>query len=352
MKDNCRKYHLDVLRICAILAVLLMHSTGFYDDTVSSGNPLWILSIIFGSITRFAVPVFLMISGSLLLEKESLSYKLLYSRNILRFVVAYFFWSFVYIVAFSVIPYHLHHAFSISTVMDIIAGTLAGGYFHLWYMPLIIGLYVLAPVLHSIVRKTEEKTLWYWMMLTILLCFVLPLFRRIPIFESILGESIDIFKVGFYGEYLFYFVSGYLLSQRRLPKALCSILYLLGIISTITTIGTTWVLSVKYGELVSFLRENNTPNVMLMSISLFVFVQNSLTDTWTPKYPKMLLFLSKYAFGVYLIHELILEALESFVSPYVPDLCLIPTLFVTTTVLCYIIIWLIGKIKPLSKFIM
>lgn len=346
---NNRKYYLDVLRICAILAVLLMHSNGLFDDTVTSGNPLWILSIIGGSITRFAVPVFLMISGALLFAKETVSYKSLCKGNILRFVTAYFFWSFIYVMAFSFIPHH--GDFSVGAIKNLLAETLKGGYFHLWYMPLIIGLYALAPVLHSLVHKTEEKILWYWMLLTFLLCFVAPLFRRIPLFEHIMGKSIDIFKVGFYGEYVFYFVAGYLLSKRKLPRSICSLLYLLGVSSAIITVCTTWILSAKSGELVSFLRENNTPNVMLMSVALFVFVQNKLTDAWSPKHPGILLFLSKYAFGVYLIHELILMELKSLIIPYIPELCLIPALFVATSVLSYGIIWLVGRIRPLSRLI-
>ena len=59
----------DFLRIIAALAVVMSHSAIATDVSFSDG-------VIFDSLSRFAVPVFLMISGALMLdEKKTLTTK-------------------------------------------------------------------------------------------------------------------------------------------------------------------------------------------------------------------------------------------------------------------------------------
>ena len=86
-----RKYYLDVLRICAISAVVLMHCAGFADNDVNPSSVLWNSAIIFNNITKYAVPVFVMISGSLMLGRTDISLKQLFQKYIFRLVTAYIF---------------------------------------------------------------------------------------------------------------------------------------------------------------------------------------------------------------------------------------------------------------------
>ena len=70
MSNKERNSFLDITRIVAVLAVIMIHtSSGFvtlYDT--SSIEFLW--GNIFDSISRIGVPLFVMISGSLMLDEE------------------------------------------------------------------------------------------------------------------------------------------------------------------------------------------------------------------------------------------------------------------------------------------
>jgi surface polysaccharide O-acyltransferase-like enzyme len=101
MQKLARSYHLDILRIIAIFSVLLMHTAGHTSSFFQNSPQTFTYQFlsIFDTATRFAVPVFVMISGALFLDSNKvLSTKKLYRKNILRLVIAFFFWSLIYVL--------------------------------------------------------------------------------------------------------------------------------------------------------------------------------------------------------------------------------------------------------------
>lgn len=342
-----RKVYLDLLRIISISAVLLMHSTGFFDNVVDAILPQWYIAIILGTVTRFAVPVFVMISGALMLNKDTIDIKRLYSKNIVRFAIAYLFWSFFYTIIYSFIPYY--GSISIVSIKNLISGTLKGGYFHLWYMPLIIGLYVALPILHQCVRIMEEHQIRYWLVAGFLICFILPLVRKIPVVDHIWGESIDTFDGGFWGEYILYFILGYVLDRSMLSNKQCRPVYFAGIASALITVLLVLIPSIQTGTLIDVFRNNNTPNILVMSVSLFLFVKNGCFEK--ARQSRMLPVLSNLSFGVYLVHEFVLVELYSACFVNSKSVGAILILFVASMVISYAIIWMIRRLKRLSNYI-
>lgn len=61
-----RKTYLDVLKILACVAVIMMHSTVFSTNSFMD----WCIARAFNIIGNFAVPIFVMVSGALLLNPE------------------------------------------------------------------------------------------------------------------------------------------------------------------------------------------------------------------------------------------------------------------------------------------
>ena len=68
-KQNQRKLYLDLLRIIAISAVVMIHVSASY---VTNANSLLDFTVgnIFDSVSRLGVPLFLMISGALILDEN------------------------------------------------------------------------------------------------------------------------------------------------------------------------------------------------------------------------------------------------------------------------------------------
>lgn len=63
-----RRYYLDVLRIVAICAIVLLHVAGSYWYQLSVYTSEWQAINLYDCITRWGVPVFVMISGALFLD--------------------------------------------------------------------------------------------------------------------------------------------------------------------------------------------------------------------------------------------------------------------------------------------
>lgn len=87
-----RTVYLDYLRVLATFAVMIIHisSVNWYSTDVNGYD--WQVLNFYDSIVRWGVPIFVMISGSIFLNRE-IYMKRIYSKNILRLVVAFVVWS-------------------------------------------------------------------------------------------------------------------------------------------------------------------------------------------------------------------------------------------------------------------
>ena len=129
--------YLDTLRLLACFAVILLHYSGSY--TYRFGIPTFDLGILYFTVTRWCVPIFLMITGALLLNK-SYNIKSFYKKRFLRILPPFIFWSFIYIV-FKL----LNDKIKIGDVINMIL--VNGAEFHFWYIHLIIGLLLFLPLI-------------------------------------------------------------------------------------------------------------------------------------------------------------------------------------------------------------
>lgn len=97
MDSKNRIKYLDALRVVAAIAVIMLHTSaecwGQRDVASLEQN----VFTIYDSCVRWAVPVFLMISGALFLGQE-VPWKILYKKYIFRMIVAFVVWSSLYAV--------------------------------------------------------------------------------------------------------------------------------------------------------------------------------------------------------------------------------------------------------------
>lgn len=161
---------LDAIRIAATVAVVAVHVLA---PSVSQDSPAPVLAL--RSVLATAVPTFIMISGALNLSPRALrdgSSRFL-GRRLRRLLPAAIFWTAFYIV-FKVLvmpsPYPLT-----AIVTDLFT---ASSYAHLYFLPLIIGLTVVSPVLSTFIGDSGRRA-WIcgalaagWSMLTIALPFL------------------------------------------------------------------------------------------------------------------------------------------------------------------------------------
>ncbi len=350
-----RKYHLDILRTLSIFAVIVLHAAG---RCVRYGTPDqldWQICQSFVSMFSWAVPVFVMISGALFLApQKEISLKALYTKYIPHLAIAYLFWSFLYTLFLNTMVHY--DSLSIPSIWNTIFCTLQGGSAHLWFLWMILGLYILIPILRSCLQNISEVTLKYWLMIGFLFCSILPLLRNLGIFESIFGANIDILTRSMFGEYVFYFVLGYALEHKSGLFKHTAILYALGGISLIVTIGTVAVQSLYFPDSAYFLLSNSSPAMVMISMALYVLLRARVQKKAKPFSEKHLCVrLSPYVFGIYLVHNLFLDTLgialiEKTQGP-LPLTLIMFILTVATSIFSFAIVWLIRRIKPVAKYI-
>ena len=151
---------IDLVRAIAILTVLYIHATdGIYiisSDAILN-HTLASRIFQFGSlfIGRIGVPFFLMITGYLLLDRsyDDMKTKKFWSKNCKTLIIVTLIWAAIYAITLQFVTV------GSSAVNTVEAGNLF--FSHMWYMPMIIGMYLSMPFVstarHQPFRKAPSK---------------------------------------------------------------------------------------------------------------------------------------------------------------------------------------------------
>ena len=289
----------------AIFAVVINHCTISGKLDIQSFD--WSVSNFYFSVVQWGVPVFVMISGALFLGREQTLQKL-FRKNILRIVTAFVFWS-VFYACWRYFVTHEKHS-----IREMLLSMIKGHY-HMWFLFVIVGLYMIVPFLNKIVEN--QKLAVYYVILAFLFSFLFP--QMIELIglkytgpSEIMNEFISKLRMEFVLGYSGYFVLGYLLSRIRINKIAEIIVYLLGICGFAITV----FVSARFARSdisTGIVFGGLTVNVLLCSAAVFVFAKQHLNKPYqNEKAVKVLSYLSKSTFGVYLVHPLVIDCLSRF----------------------------------------
>jgi surface polysaccharide O-acyltransferase-like enzyme len=138
------------------MAIILLHVTAQNMPYVELAGTEWNIYNICNSASRWGVPVFVMISGSLFLPRE-IPTKTLYKKYISRMAIAYIVWSAFYAIVDPV--GHLIFTEGYQIIPAEIIGSFISGAIHLWFLPMIIGLYMCIPLIKQL---TQNNYIYSW----------------------------------------------------------------------------------------------------------------------------------------------------------------------------------------------
>ena len=85
--------YFDVLRILATFAVIVLHLSAQHWADTDVYSRAWQAFNLYDSAVRWAVPVFVMISGALFLSGSQAASRHILKKNVSRLVTAFIFWS-------------------------------------------------------------------------------------------------------------------------------------------------------------------------------------------------------------------------------------------------------------------
>ena len=307
MKEQ-RIVYFDYLRIIAIFAVVVLHFAAQNWDGVNVSSFEWQIFNLYDATAAWGVPVFVMISGALFLGKE-LTLKKLYGKYILRIVTVFIFWSVIYAL-------WNNFVFRQDYNLGELAKEIVLGHYHLWFLYMIAGLYIVVPFLSKIVA--DKKTARYFVVASFIFACLIPqctdiIGLKFEGFANIVYElSVKMrlhLVLGFSG----CFVLGHLLNQLELKKKHRIIIYILGVLGLIITIVATSVVSLCLQTPIKMFYGFLTVNVLFSAAAVFVFAKTHLNrPPVSERRHDLLLLFSKCSFGVYLIHPFIIEFLKKF----------------------------------------
>ena len=342
---------LDFLRILALFLVIVNHTNSLVFKASSPKELDWWLSIVWYYLSKTAVPLFVMISGACLLEKQD-SYKRIALR-IGRILIALLLFSYVYyLIGVAQAGWNWRAALGFkSFLLSIWQSPITDSF---WYLYFYIGLLVMLPLLQRLAHAMQKRDLLYlmgvsftvnalWPLLTHYVPeLALPAYFDVPLFAS----SIGLFFAGLY--------------LRRFPprrSAFLPVVCVVLMLAASTLLTRLEVDRVASGAKYWFMDERTAPSILtiLCAISVARIAQvrfaaydhSKATSRWTV--------LGACAFGGYLLQDLAIA--ETRYRLFVP-MCGLMDSFIAGllwSLLVFVVVvavtWLLRKLPGLRKLL-
>ena len=345
-----RIYYLDFIRCFACLCVIMIHTVSRYIQQDFGSLNFWAGNIL-GCFSRVGVPLFVMISGALMLDENySFSNKKLIS-HIKKMILFFVFWSAVYCIICEIAdPVLLKHE---SLSIRHLIGCFVEGPAHLWFVYMIVGLYLILPLLRLWVKKENKTYVEYFIILSLIFAVLIPQIISVGSNYSSIFEKInDIFEKQLYLQYVggftVYFILGWYLHNFDFKYK--TIIYILGIVGFLVSVFSTYILSVSTGKYTP-MHGSLTINIFFQTAAVFLFVQTRYAER-SPLY-KMVGIVSKNSLGIYAVHLLIINMIYKALSFVGLNnaIITIPIMFIGSFVLSCAVSMVCRKIPVLKKLV-
>lgn len=282
--------YISILTVLSTLAVVTLHVNHFWDfDT-----KLWPLYNAVESVCYFAVPIFVMISGALLLDyREKYSTKVYFKKRILRVVIPYVICSVIYILI------ELKHGNSF-TIKDIISIIVNGKGFGIYgFFILLFNIYLCIPFISLIPKDSRKNGFLYIIIIGLIVNCIIPM-----LFKYLNIEFSNDWYISMLGGYLLFVFLGYYIHNYDIKLIFRIIIYILGLASLLFMLIGTYRRSLNEGSISLFYKSYTNIYSTLYASAIFLFFKNISKFKFMDKIGSFCSVISPYCFGVYLLHKI------------------------------------------------
>ena len=326
---------IDVLRIIAIFSVIVMHVIGNTTYTLNVNNTIYnIINVVLYSV----MPLFVMISGILFLDKD-INYKDLFKKYILRILLVLI----IFGSLFSFMEIYFNNSKVLVSDIKIVFMNLITGnlWVHMWYLYMILGLYIITPILRYIIKYDKDyKNGIIFMIILYIFTILVP--------ELNYGFKINIQEVlPINSGFLFIYMLGYYLYKIDIKGISKIIIYILGIIGLINIVMVT--LNKSNYQLIGY---TSTSTISVASSILILFKGKKICNN--EKVSKLISSIGVCCFGIYILHQILINIIYkilrvSFIIdyPYIGLVLYSLGIFIVT----YVIVLLLRKIKLVRDYL-
>jgi surface polysaccharide O-acyltransferase-like enzyme len=294
-----RELWADTCRTISTLGVITIHASG---ETFYQFNKIpdrdWLFANFIDSLVRCSVPLFVMLSGYLILNSDRSEEFHIRSitKRILRVSIPLLSWSLIYLFFLKTVT---GGSFELSILFS------RPAMYHLWFVYMIIGLYIIYPIFFVVFRYYNSNIEAKVYIIAIWIIFnSISIYIKIPAMNLLQLDNI----FGYGGYFLLGAFLGGSLSSRIgwLP------IILVYSLSTMATFFATWHFSSATGSASELAYSYFSPNVLIGSVAVFLFCQKlDVPD----KFKKYVIKLSDVSFMVFFMHILVLEYVKLYTLP-------------------------------------
>ncbi|MEF9935019.1 MAG: acyltransferase [Clostridium sp.] len=350
----------DILRGIAFLAVVLQHSLASFIYEPSVNTYQGIISAFILNSLRFAVPIFVFMTGfSLYYTDKGQGYFEFIRKRFKQIILPYMIWTLIY----DILMFFIMGRYDLSLkdlVFQYFNYVLTGtGFYHLWYMAMIIQFYIIYPVFKLIINKNRSFVVNTIMLFVAFIAHYGFLYwynfyagaqsATAPgVLKVVLQYSDRLFVV-----WMFYFIFGAYLAiyYEKVKEFILKFKYIwfVGFAFSIGYIMKLMISSSSYNENGGYVINHNIgaplsiPMVPLLIFSILGLYVISI-KLLNVKASKYILIAGKYSFGAYLCHALVLHYINIIVKYVVPGFFLkITASFVLCAVISIYIVYLLSN---------
>jgi surface polysaccharide O-acyltransferase-like enzyme len=340
--------YFDTLRAMATLAVIIIHvNTPVMNMNYGKNMEYWWIGLIINNLVRFAVPIFLVLSGATLLSKKYAAIDF-YKKRLSRVLIPFLFWLPANWVFrwFMLRPWQRPHEIGNIIVWGTTLFIREGVSIHLWFVYMILFLYIFMPWIGRALHKTNRSTivlfLALWLILNGLHSFGLLTTKSWPLLMS---------KLYGYALYAGYLVLGYYLhtstAKINRQRIVAAIVFLITVAFACIT---TYIISKSYGKQTLTIMGSFTLNSFIQTIAIYYLLKDYEVKN------KLILhiinLLSNYSFGIYLVHIMVISLffrIGIFWTMAYPIIS-VPLVVLLTLLTSTIVIFLLRKIPFMARF--
>ena len=323
---NKRVYSIDLLRVISMIMVIVFHVANAYSRLFGKiSNESYLISLIFSTIARMSVPIFFMISGALLLDRDFEKSK--YWHRIGKMVLTVYIWDIIYLL--------WDYYFLGRTYSNLWRLLIMPYKTHLWFLYVITVLYVIQPILKKAMKKCNKTA-----KITLLSLWVI--IAIISLFSKFLNYALSIFC------YIGYFIIGrylYLYLKKKKNK-IHNVIFISSILFCLTiSVLLNYYFSIKYNMFVYIYQTFSSLFVGISSVLFYSLIIKNYHEN-----NSALLNLSSLSFGIYLIHALFIDITKKlFVYKLFNPIIGIPTFSLIVFLSSYISAFIIKRIKGIKS---
>ncbi|KAG4097232.1 acyltransferase family-domain-containing protein [Neocallimastix lanati (nom. inval.)] len=306
-KKRKRLYWTDCARIFSMLGIILLHSAGYgCEKTHLKRKDSNVMIICFyNCMTRFAVPMFVLLSGTFILDpSRTFSFKKLFRHNILRPATAFAFWSTIN----ALINIFLYKKNKPSEFLKLFFV----GEEYLWFIFMIISCYLISPFLRLF--SDDVNLARYFFGLCVFWGSLIPTLKNI-FTQDELNTWTSRWHYHFTLEFVGYFVAGYHIVKHVTIKSfkIRVLLYILGLADIFLIFGMTYRLEMKTGRYSKDFRDSYTLTVAFYTVVLFIFFKHEIGRiNFSERAIRIISKLSALIFGMYLSHMILKKLLSRY----------------------------------------